>query len=85
MDITTNSFYEEAGNTAFNTPMPMPIYGMNEMFSEASEMNSSNCDTPVMAFIPVQKWRELYDAEKGFDRGTIFQEIDLPFLGEGGR
>ena len=32
-------------------------------------------------YSPVQHWRNLYDAESGFGRGTIFKELDLPFLG----
>ncbi len=42
-------------------------------------------DLPIaMAYVPWQKWCNLYDAEKGFHRGTIFQELDLPFRGTGG-
>lgn len=39
----------------------------------------------AMAYVPWQTWRDIYDAEKGFHRGTIFQELDLPFLGKGGK
>lgn len=38
----------------------------------------------AMAYVPWQTWRDLYDAEKGFHCGTIFQELNLPFLGKGG-
>ena len=38
----------------------------------------------AMAYVPWQKWQNIYDAEKGFCRGTIFQELDLPFFGVGG-
>ena len=31
-------------------------------------------------FAPLQCWRNLYDAEVGLSRGTIFKELDLPFL-----
>ena len=31
-------------------------------------------------YAPLQVWRELYDNETGFSRGTIFKELDLPFL-----
>lgn len=42
-------------------------------------------DLPLaMAYVPWQTWRELYDAEKGFCVGTIFKELNLPFLGRGG-
>ena len=35
----------------------------------------------AMVYSPVQEWRELYDNEVGHDRGTIFKELDFPFLG----
>ena len=38
----------------------------------------------AMAYVPWQKWQKIYDAEKGFCRGTIFEELDLPFCGIGG-
>lgn len=42
-------------------------------------------DMPLaMAYVPWQRWQNIYDAEKGFCRGTIFQELDLPFFGVGG-
>ncbi|MBS5660630.1 MAG: spore coat associated protein CotJA [Clostridiales bacterium] len=44
---------------------------------------TENCDLPIaMAYVPMQKWRNIYDSEVGFDRGTIFEELDKPFLGE---
>jgi outer membrane biosynthesis protein TonB len=39
--------------------------------------------TPAMACVGRQKWRELYEPEQGFSRGTMFGELDLPFTGEG--
>jgi len=45
----------------------------------------SIADMPLaMAYVPWQRWQHIYDAEKGFCRGTIFQELDLPFRGVGG-
>ena len=38
----------------------------------------------AMAYVPWQKWCDLYDAEKGFAKGTIFQELDKPFKWMGG-
>lgn len=38
----------------------------------------------AMAYVPWQEWRALYAPEKGFHRGTIFEELDKPFLGKGG-
>lgn len=38
----------------------------------------------AMAYIPWQKWKDIYETCKGFQRGTIFGELDKPFLGRGG-
>lgn len=35
----------------------------------------------AMAYIPWQRWGEVYNAEKGLDRGTIFPALDMPFSG----
>lgn len=38
----------------------------------------------AMAYVPWQEWRALYEAEKGFHCGTIFAELNKPFMGTGG-
>ncbi|MDK2802933.1 MAG: spore coat associated protein CotJA [Oscillospiraceae bacterium] len=35
-----------------------------------------------MAYIPFQCWGEIYDSETAFNRGTLFPDLDLPFIGE---
>ena len=35
----------------------------------------------AMMYSPTQEWRALYDNEMGLSRGTIFKELDLPFMG----
>ena len=35
----------------------------------------------AMAYVPWQKWQQPYDFEKGLMVGTIFPDLDLPFLG----
>lgn len=43
----------------------------------------ANDNVPLaMAYVPIQRWRQLYDAEVGIERGTIFKELDKPFIGE---
>ncbi len=58
-----------------STPCPVCMEGR---YDELSEMPLA------MAYVPWQAWRDLYDAEKGFCRGTIFEELDKPFKGIGG-
>lgn len=42
-------------------------------------------DMPIaMAYVPWQKWRDLYEPCQALGHGTIFSELDKPFLGKGG-
>lgn len=34
-----------------------------------------------MTYAPMQKYRKLYSPEEALCRGTLYQELDLPFLG----
>lgn len=38
-----------------------------------------------MAYVPRQVWRDIYENGKGLMRGTIFEELDLPFKGDAKR
>ena len=31
-------------------------------------------------YSPIQIWRNLYEPEEALERGTLFQELDLPFV-----
>ena len=35
-----------------------------------------------MVYAPLQSFRDLYDRESALQHGTLFRELDLPFLGE---
>ena len=35
----------------------------------------------AMVYSPMQEFDRLYDIDKGFNAGTIFSELDLPFSG----
>ena len=35
----------------------------------------------AMVYSPIQEFDKLYDIDKGFNAGTIFSELDLPFSG----
>lgn len=39
----------------------------------------------AMAYVPLQVWTQTYEASVGLSRGTVFPELDLPFMGIGGR
>lgn len=53
---------------------------MNEM----RRMSDPFCaDVPLaMAYVPMQKWQKLYDPDVALERGTLFLELDKPFIGE---
>ena len=72
-----------------NNAMPYNTYRQAQMSSRMDGMRMDGHDTihnmPLaMAYVPWQTWRDIYDAEKGFHYGTIFKELDKPFLGKGG-
>lgn len=39
---------------------------------------------PVMAYVPFQQYNSVLQPEIGFDKGTIFPELDRPFYGRRG-
>ena len=59
------------------------------MDMNANYRNTSNnvCNHQVLAMARVEKqiWQKIYEPEKAFSRGTIFCQLDLPFLCEEGR
>lgn len=61
---------------------------MDDFFDIISEFDHDMRGKPVdelplaSAYVPIQKWRDIYDADVGLSRGTIFFELDLPFLGK---
>ena len=67
-------------------PMPMPKPCCN-----ATMPAQTRCDCPntgvggmemypiAMGYIPWQQWKTPYDPAKGLSRGTIFEDLDLPF------
>ncbi len=43
-------------------------------------------DLPIaMAYVPWQEWCGILELEKGLCCGTIFEELNKPFTGAGGR
>ena len=40
---------------------------------------------PGMSYVPWQKWEDIYCMEKALERGTIFEQLDKPFMGGCGR
>ncbi len=49
---------------------------------EAAALFRDDCDMVLaMAYVPWQEWRDLYAEELALQKGTLFAELDKPFLG----
>ena len=73
----------------------MPRYDIPHMSNDIPHMSnvqprymhdSESCcmcdDYPIgMAYVPWQKFKDLYEPERGLHAGTIFMELDKPFTG----
>lgn len=66
----------------------MPNYRNNAMpynnYRTMQRRDMWNDKTLAMAYVPWQTWRDIYEVEKALEHGTIFCELDKPFLGRGG-
>lgn len=72
---------------------PMPPYNLQPKCNQCNKCDectahsSSHCADPLselplaMAYVPWQHWNEIYELDKGLSVGTIFPELNKPFLG----
>ena len=62
----------------------MDLESMN--LPDTCNINDSCIDTlPLaMAYVPMQRWKNVYANDVALNRGTLFPELDLPFTGRGG-
>ena len=45
-------------------------------------MTAFPANTPLgMAYVPFQRWGEVYPEDEAFSRGTMFPQLDFPFEG----
>ncbi len=56
---------------------------LNTLLQNAGNTTCLSSLPIAMAYVPSQKWEDIYDTQTGFDRGTIFRALDKPFLGKG--
>lgn len=62
------------------------LKGIRMSESDGESVNMSALPDPTvlaMAYIPMQFYKDTYETEEGFDRGTVFPELDKPFLAGG--
>lgn len=67
-----------------NNAMPYNNYRQMQTPNTMMRRDSQSDMSLAMAYVPWQMWRDIYEADKGFHRGTIFQELDMPYTGKGG-
>ena len=70
-----------SGNRCINTAPPtcppeIPCAGSVHPVSE----NGAFCPPVGMGYVPIQSWQQPYALETAFRRGTIFPDLDLPFM-----
>lgn len=80
--ISCKAFYER-----YDTSM-----NINDIVSNSSDKPSLDCEQPKtvlprempigMLYVPYQQWRRVYEPAVGFERGTVYEELDKPFIGE---
>ena len=65
-------------------PTPYGNYRKPQMNMPCTRHNICDDMSLAMAYVPWQKWQNIYAVDKGFHCGTIFQELNLPFSGKRG-
>jgi hypothetical protein len=65
-------------------PKDCEIQGIPKLPCDEPDTSELSMPALGMAYVPAQRFRELYDLSTGFRTGTIFKELDLPFYGIGG-
>jgi len=84
MEYPKNNMYRPAGTFGYRGAGAMPFAAET---AKAQERKSSCLEgvSLAMVYAPVQRFQGLYEPEEALSRGTIFQELEKPFLGGRGR
>lgn len=73
-------------NLPVNQPAAPPMNQPAAPWMQPANPAVESCMLPLgmlplgMSYVPMQKWSQPSPLEVGFRRGTMFQELDLPFL-----
>ncbi|WMJ85336.1 spore coat associated protein CotJA [Anaerocolumna sp. MB42-C2] len=65
-------------------PKDCSISGIPKLPCDSDDNLSPASPSLAMAYVPIQKFRDLYDINYALQVGTLFKELDLPFYGIGG-
>lgn len=80
-------FVNPKGASKVESKMSCCARGMEMNMSQ--QQNNDKCNIPkakcslAMAYVPWQKWENMYDDEMALEIGTAFPSLNLPFLGRG--
>ena len=74
--IKLNKFYNMQNCKTMHMSPNNNAYIMN------SDKNNMSHFPIGMSYVPWQSWNKIYRSDIAIERGTIFQELDLPFLGQ---
>ena len=62
----------------------MSNYNQNGRYNRYTGNNSVDSLPLAMAYVPWQSWESIYEPCKALKIGTIFADLNLPFLGKRG-
>ena len=71
-------------NCGSMTNMPRQAVSNAPCCEDRSRYDTLSGMAIAMAYVPWQEWRAIFEVEKGFQCGTIFEELNKPFQGMGG-
>lgn len=83
VDIPADTSANMSANVSANisTDCPEGIMINRGMEQNRAMMPGSMAGMPIgMGYVPWQRWGQTYPLSQGFQRGTIFPELDLPFV-----
>lgn len=80
------NYRQQPGRRPAPTPQPQPKPNVRSATVELAKAvldkeGAFDQFQVAMTYTPWQRWGEVYSAEKGLERGTIFPVLDLPFAG----
>ena len=79
--------YEGGMQNPCGNQMNHPCPGDDSNGSECRPIDVAKNNAPKqtlgMSYVPGQKWNRIYEITNGFDKGTIFSELDKPLLVKG--
>lgn len=90
--MASSAAMKPSASSAQQNPTAASVPTVEAQVSSPATSGSCGCGNPLipntspeqmpigMAYVPWQRWNHTYSVEQGFARGTIFPELDLPFV-----